>query len=435
MNITIIGTGYVGLTSGVCFAELGHEVTCVDIDVEKIEQLSSGVCPIFEEELPELLAKNLAAGAIRFTTKLSEGVRAASVVFFCVDTPPGEYGKANLRNLLAAARSCAECLSDRPVVFVNKSTSPVGTAALLAETIRKIAPNTPFSVASNPEFLQEGSAVKNFLQPDRIVVGVTDARAHEVLHECYHPLIDRGVPFLATSIESAELIKYAANSFLALKISFINEIADFAEHVGADITDIAKGIGLDPRIGPLFLEAGIGYGGSCFGKDVKALDRSGEEHGYEFKIVKALSTVNDLRYHIILKKLKKHLGELKGKRIAVLGLSFKPKTDDVRDSPSLRIVHELLDAGATVTVSDPVALEKFKVEFSRNGDITYEADPHQAARDADALVILTAWREFRELDLNELKNKMSHGLIVDGRNIFDRAQVEAAGFTYEGVGR
>lgn len=435
MNITIVGTGYVGLTSGVCFAELGHSVTCVDIDEKKIAHLSTGACPIYEEGLSALLEKNLRSGTVRFTSSFEEGMRHADVVFFCVDTPPGEYGKANLAHLLSAVHSCAQNLNTRYVLFVNKSTAPVGTAATITETIRSMNESASFGVASNPEFLQEGSAVANFMNPDRIVIGVQDERGHELLHECYHTLVDRGVPLLATRVESAELIKYAANSFLALKISFINEVADFAEQVGADITDIAKGIGLDKRIGHRFLEAGIGYGGSCFGKDVKALDRSGEEHGFEFKIIKALATVNDLRYQIIFKKLKKHLGDLKYKRIAVLGLSFKPNTDDVRDSPALRIVHELVDAGARVTVTDPVALEKFKTAFSRNGDVAYAETAYEASGDQDAIVVLTAWREYTQLDLTRIKESMSGALIVDGRNIFDRKQVEEMGFVYEGVGR
>lgn len=434
MNITIIGTGYVGLTSGVCFAEIGHTVTCVDIDRGKIDRLNQGDCPIYEEGLTDLLEKNRTAGRLAFTTSFSEGLAKASLVFFCVDTPPGEYGKANLTNLLRAAIMCADHL-DHPILFINKSTAPVGTAAKIKEAIASARPNAEFSVGSNPEFLQEGSAVANFMNPDRIVVGVEDERGHTLLHECYHSFIDKGTPFLVTTIPSAELIKYTANSFLALKVSFINEIADFAEKVGADITDIVKGIGLDARIGPLFLQAGIGYGGSCFGKDVKALAVAGEEKGFEFKIIKALSTVNDLRYRIVLNKLIKHLGDLRGKRIAVLGLAFKPKTDDVRDTPALRIIHELLDRGALVTACDPIAIDKFKTAFSRSQDVSFEIDMVAAAQGADAVVVLTAWNEFKQLNLETLKSVMKNGLIVDGRNIFDRARVEEAGFTYEGVGR
>lgn len=434
MNITIIGTGYVGLTSGVCFAEIGHMVTCVDIDEQKINSLKRGECPIFEEGLSELLSKNISTSRLHFTTDFKEGMRNPSIVFFSVDTPPGEYGKANLTNLLSAVKSCAEYL-EKPVLFVNKSTAPVGTVEKIRETIQKIRPETEFSVASNPEFLQEGTAVANFMAPDRIVVGVHDERGHDALHECYHSFIDSGVPLLVTTVESAELIKYSANAFLALKISFINEIADFCERVGADVTDIAKGIGLDARIGPQFLQAGIGYGGSCFGKDVKALSIAGEERGFEFKIIKALSTVNDLRYRIILNKLTKHLGDLRGKRIAILGLAFKPKTDDVRDTPALRIIHELLDRGASVTAFDPIANDKFKIAFSHNGEVAYGEDAYAAVKGADAVVILTAWNEFSQLNLETLKSVMRNGLIVDGRNIFDRTSVEKAGFLYEGVGR
>lgn len=434
MKITIVGTGYVGLTSGVCFASLGHDVTCVDIDQDKVALLERGECPIFEEGLSDLLAKNHADGRIQFTTDPSMGMHAAQIVFLCVDTPPGEYGKANLANLLLAAKNCAAHI-EKPVLFVNKSTAPVGTVAKIAEVIERAAQGKEFSVASNPEFLQEGSAVKNFMRPDRIVVGVSDQRGHDLLHECYHSFVDSGVPFLVTTVESAELIKYAANAFLALKISFINEIADFSETVDADIADIARGMGLDPRIGPLFLQAGIGYGGSCFGKDVKALAAAGEERGFEFKIIKALSTVNDLRYRILLAKLAKHLGDLRGKKIAILGLAFKPKTDDVRDSPSLRIVHELLERGATIAAFDPVANENFKKTFKESGRIRLADSTTDALAGADALVVLTAWDEFKQLDLAKLKSVMSNGLIVDGRNIFSRTTAEQAGFRYEGVGR
>lgn len=434
MNITIIGTGYVGLTSGVCLAHIGHTVTCLDIDEAKIRNLSQGICPIFEEGLPELLASTLSAGRISFTTDVQTALKSAQIVFFAVDTPPGEYGKANLKNLLTAVRSCAVFARDG-MLFVNKSTAPVGTIEKIKEVFQTTNPPTKVSFASNPEFLQEGSAVHNFLNPDRIVVGVEDDLGHQLLHECYHSFIDGGTPFLVTTIPSAELIKYAANSFLALKISFINEIADFCEYVGADVDDIAKGIGLDERIGHRFLQAGVGYGGSCFGKDVKALAVAGEERGFDFKIIKALSTVNDLRYLIVLKKLINNLGSLKGKRITVLGLAFKPKTDDVRDATSVRIVHELLDRGAVVTCYDPVANEKFKHSFSRADKLVFGNDSYDASSGADAVVILTEWAEFKNLDLEKIKSVMANGLLVDGRNIYERKTAERAGFHYEGIGR
>lgn len=434
MNITIIGTGYVGLTTGVCFAHIGHTVMCVDINTEKLAQLQAGSCPFYEEGLQELLAETQGAGSIIFTAPCASALANADIVFFCVDTPPGTYGKSDLSHLLAAVKTCAE-FAAKPMVYVNKSTAPVGTLAKIERTIREYSPNKDFSVASNPEFLKEGVMVKDFLEPDRIVIGVQDERAKKALMEAYKPITKKGFPLIITTIPSAELIKYTANAFLALKISFINEIADFAERVGADIFEIKKGIAPDSRIGSKFLEAGIGYGGSCFGKDVKALFTTGQEHGYEFKIIKALATVNDMRYQIILKKLTRHLPELQGKTIAVLGLAFKPKTSDVRDAPSHRIIHELLDHGARVRAYDVAANKEFEKNFARAQEITIAPDALEAMHDADALVILTDWNEFKTLDFKKIKSMMRGNLIVDGRNIFERVAAEMHGFIYEGVGR
>ncbi len=430
----MIGTGYVGLTTGACFADMGHRVTCLDIDEKKITRLKNGECPIFEAGLEDLLKKNSISGSISFTTDYASAIPGADVIFFCIDTPAGEFGKANLSHLLAAARECARHLGGY-TVLVNKSTAPVGTARKIQEAIQKINPDASFDIASNPEFLAEGSAVKDFLEPDRIVVGTESDKATDLLKNAYAPLVEKGRTFLAVTIPSAELIKYASNSFLAMKLSFINEIADFCELVGADVADVARGMGLDSRIGSKYLEASIGFGGSCFGKDVHALVMRAQEEGYEFRTIKALIAVNELRYLTVIKKLKKHLGLLKGKTIAVLGLAYKAGTDDVRDSQALRIILELLDGGAQVRAYDPKAIENFKRVFSRAGDMTFVDHAQDASEGADALLILTEWSEFKDLDLAALKTKMSGNLIVDGRNILNRKTVEVAGFTYEGIGR
>lgn len=430
----MIGTGYVGLTSGVCFAELGHTVTCLDINKEKIDALQNGECIIFEHDLEELLKKNLAEGRLFFTSDYKKAIPSADCVFFCVDTPLGEYGKANLTNLLAAASECARHL-DGYVVLINKSTAPVGTTAKIKEVVAEHAPQAEFDVASNPEFLAEGTAVRDFLQPNRIVIGAESSRAEQILREVYKPLIEQGRTFFATTIPSAELIKYASNAFLAMKLSFINEVADFCELVGADVEDVSHGIGLDSRIGSRFLKASIGFGGSCFGKDVSALVRRGEEEGYEFKMVKALIAVNSVRYLVALNKLIKHLGALKGKTVAVLGLAYKAGTDDTRDSQSLRIIFELLAHGAEVRATDPKAIENFKKMFSRSAEIEYFATALDAARGADVALILTEWDEYKNISLAKLKNTMSGNVLVDGRNILNRKTVETAGFTYEGIGR
>jgi len=434
MRIAIIGSGYVGLTAGVGFAHFGNSVVCVDIDPAKIEKLSSGICPIYELGLEDLLKENIAKGRIRFTTDLKDALKDAEVVFFAVNTPEGEYGKANLTYLLNAAKTVSP-LCAAGTLFINKSTAPVGTIEKIRETIREARGDDQFYVATNPEFLKEGTAVEDFLHPDRIVVGIDHPQAEQRLRTLYRPLLEDGVPFIATNIPTAELTKYAANSMLALRISFINEIADFCELVGADVKQVALGLGHDKRIGPHFLRAGIGYGGSCFGKDVKALALSGEERGYEFKIIKALSTVNDLRYRIVITKLQKHLKNLNGKRIAVLGLAFKPMTDDVRSAPALRIIHELLDLCARITAYDPVANEPFKKMFPRSSEITFASSLHDVVGGADALLLLTAWDEFQAMDLGEIRSRTAGGLIVDGMNMLERSAAESAGFTYEGIGR
>ncbi len=434
MTIAIVGTGYVGLTAGVCFAHFGNTVTCFDINEKKIERLTRGECVIYESGLEELLKKGLSNGNLLFTTDPAKAILQADIIFFAVDTPEGEYGKADLSRLLAAVKNCAQ-YAKPAAVFVNKSTAPVGTVKKIQEAIREVVGEKVFSVASNPEFLSEGNAVQDFLHPDRIVIGVSDAHAEQILRTVYAPIIGDDHPLVVTTIYSAELIKYAANSFLALKISFMNEIADFCEVSGADVKEVARGIGYDKRIGKYFLRAGIGYGGSCFGKDVSALAVSGEERGYEFKIIKALSQVNTLRYQIILKKLHRHFPDMRGRRIAVCGLAYKPMTDDVRDAPSHRIIFELLSREARVSAYDPVANDSFRALFSHAAQVYFASSAYAALGDADALLILTEWDEFRNFDLLKVKQLMKGNVIIDGRNIFERKDVEKEGFVYEGIGR
>lgn len=434
MRIAIIGTGYVGLTTGVCFANFGNTVTCLDIDETKIERLARGECVIFEPGLEELLKKNQKEGRLFFTTNTQEAVSEADVIFFTINTPEGEYGKANLSYLYEAVSQCASYLKPN-VICINKSTAPVGTVKKLKAILAKLAHNIPFSVASNPEFLSEGTAVNDFLHPDRIVIGIEQTHDEATLRTLYSPIIGDDHPLVVTTIESAELIKYAANTFLALKISFVNEIADYCELVGADVKEVARGIGYDKRIGHRFLRAGIGYGGSCFGKDVLALTTNGEEQGFEFKIIKALSHVNNGRYRIVLQKIKKYFPDLRGKTMTLLGLSYKPMTDDVRDAPSHRISFELLDAGARVVVYDPVSNEAFKKQFSRSSEIKFASSSIAALTDADCAIIVTEWDEFRNLHPKTIQAAMKGTLVVDGRNIFDRREIESAGLIYEGVGR
>lgn len=433
MNIAIIGTGYVGLTTGVCLADFGHTVVCVDINEEKVSQLQTGHSPIFETGLEALLQKNIAEQRVRFTTDLSDGVKNADVVFFAVQTPEGEYGKANLSFLFAAVSSSA-VYAKNAAIFVNRSTAPVGTVAKLREIVISLN-RSDISICSNPEFLSEGNVVENFFHPDRVVIGADDDHARDALTEVYRVIINGEHPLVITTSASAEVIKYAANAFLAMKISFINEIADFCELVDADVKEVARGIGHDKRIGPHFLDAGIGYGGSCFGKDTKALVARGEEQGHEFKIIKALSTVNDMRYAIVLNKLKKYYPDLKGRRIAVLGLAFKPMTNDVRDTPAERIIFELLESKASVAVYDPVAMPEFKKLFKQASSITFGSTLYETLMDADACIIITKWNEFKNCDLQKIKSLMKGDVIIDGRNMFERSAVENAGFRYEGVGR
>ena len=433
MRIAMIGTGYVGLVSGACFADFGHRVTCVDTDAGKITALNRGEIPIFEPDLDRLVAASVSAGRLDFTTDLAGPVGEADAVFIAVGTPSRRGdGHADLTYVHAAAREIARALQGFTVV-VTKSTVPVGTGDEVERIIRETNPQADVAVASNPEFLREGAAIRDFKHPDRIVVGTSDERARKVLGEVYRPLYLNQAPIMYTERRTAELIKYAANAFLATKITFINEMADLSEKVGADVQEVARGIGLDNRIGPKFLNAGPGFGGSCFPKDTRALVKTALDHDVPLRIVEAVLAVNDNRKRAMARKVSSALGgNLRGKTIGLLGLTFKPDTDDMREAPSIPLVTGLLDLGAKVRAYDPAGMEQAKSELP---DITYCEDPYAVARDADALVIVTEWRQFRALDLKRLKREMATPVMVDLRNIYRRDEMEELGFTYESVGR
>ncbi len=433
MRIAMIGTGYVGLVSGACFADFGHRVTCVDTDAGKIDALNRGEIPIFEPDLDRLVEASVSAGRLDFTTDLAGPVGKADAVFIAVGTPSRRGdGHADLTYVHAAAREIAKALQGFTVV-VTKSTVPVGTGDEVERIIRETNPQADIAVASNPEFLREGAAIRDFKHPDRIVVGTDDERARKVLGEVYRPLYLNQAPIMYTERRTAELIKYAANAFLATKITFINEMADLSEKVGADVQEVARGIGLDNRIGSKFLNAGPGFGGSCFPKDTRALVKTALDHDVPLRIVEAVLAVNDNRKRAMARKVSSALGgNLRGKTIGLLGLTFKPDTDDMREAPSIPLVTGLLDLGAKVRAYDPAGMEQAKGELP---DITYCEDPYAVAKDADALVIVTEWRQFRALDLKRLKREMANPVMVDLRNIYRRDEMEALGFTYESVGR
>jgi UDPglucose 6-dehydrogenase len=429
----MIGTGYVGLVSGACFADFGHHVTCVDKDGDKIAALRRGEIPIFEPGLDTLVATNVKAGRLDFTTDLAGPVANAEAVFIAVGTPSRRGdGHADLSYVYAAAREIAAALSGFTVV-ITKSTVPVGTGDEVERLIFETNPSAEFAVASNPEFLREGAAIRDFKFPDRIVVGSSDERARKVIGEIYRPLSLNQAPLMYTARRTAELIKYAANAFLATKITFINEIADLSEKVGADVQEVARGIGMDNRIGPKFLHAGPGFGGSCFPKDTSALVRIALDHDVPLRIVEAVLAVNDNRKRAMARKVANALGgQLRGKTIAVLGLTFKPDTDDMREAPSIPLVTGLLDMGAKVRAFDPVGMEQARRELP---DITYCQDAYACAEGADALVIVTEWVQFRALDLGRLKQAMKQAVVVDLRNIYRPEQMLAHGFSYESIGR
>ena len=433
MRIAMIGTGYVGLVSGACFADFGHHVTCVDKDPAKIAALEAGIMPIWEPGLEALVTANAARGRLEFTTDLERGITGAEAVFIAVGTPSRRGdGHADLSFVFAAVEELAKAL-DHPVVVVTKSTVPVGTGDEIARILAEVGAPAGTSVASNPEFLREGAAIRDFKIPDRIIVGAEDSHAREVLKEIYRPLFLNQAPIVFTSRRTAELTKYAANAFLAMKISFINEIADLCEAVGADVQEVARGIGLDNRIGAKFLHAGPGYGGSCFPKDTLALLRTAEEAGIAQRIISTVVAVNDDRKAGNAARVREAVGgELKGKRIGVLGLTFKPNTDDMRDAPSLPLIEGLVAGGATVVAFDPVG--RSQAEPLLPG-ITFGDDAYAVADGADALVVVTEWDEFRGIDLSEMARRMRGNALVDLRNVYDPAEAARAGLIYRGIGR
>ena len=439
MNIAIVGTGYVGLVSGTCFADTGANVTCVDVDAQKIERLKNGEIPIFEPGLDELVVKNVKAGRLHFTTDLSSVLDDVEIVFSAVGTPPDEDGSADLKYVLQVARTIGQHMNHYMVV-VTKSTVPVGTAAKVRKTIeeeleKRGMKGLEFDVASNPEFLKEGNAIKDFMSPDRVVVGVESEHAKKVLTKLYKPFLINNFRVIFMDIPSAEMTKYAANSMLATRISFMNDIANLCERVGADVNMVRAGIGADTRIGRKFLYAGCGYGGSCFPKDVKALIKTADQNGYSMEVLKAVERVNERQKSILFEKLQKAFQgqDLKGKTIAMWGLSFKPETDDMRESTALVMIHLLLEAGCTVRAYDPVAMNECK---RRIGDtVTYCNDMYDAVLDADALLLLTEWKEFRLPTWAVIKKAMKRPLVIDGRNIFDSEDMEENGFEYHCIGK
>jgi UDPglucose 6-dehydrogenase len=434
MKIAMIGTGYVGLVSGVCFSDFGHEVVCVDKDINKIQQLEAGNIPIYEPGLDDVLTRNVSAGRLTFTTNLADAVAGAEAIFIAVGTPTRRGdGHADLTYVMAAAADIAHALTGYAVI-VTKSTVPVGTNRKLADAIRTARPDAAFDVASNPEFLREGAAIDDFMKPDRVVVGIESDRAKAVMGDIYRPLFLRDFPIVYTDLESAEMIKYAANAFLATKISFINEIAALCERVGADVKSVAKGMGLDGRIGNKFLHAGPGYGGSCFPKDTSALARIGQEHGVPQRITETVITVNDMTKRRMVDKIMDMCdGNVNGKLIAVLGVTFKPETDDMRDAPSLTIVPALVGNGARIRVVDPHGRKEGEALLP---GVQWETDPYSAASGADCLLILTEWNEFRALDLKRIVSVMATPRLADLRNIYDQNDAKAAGFEVVlGVGR
>lgn len=436
MKITIVGSGYVGLVTGTCFAEVGIDVVCVDIDSKKIENLKNGILPIFEPGLEEMVHRNIKKGRLTFTTSIAEALTETEVLFIAVGTPPGEDGSADLKYVLAVAKDCGIYMNDY-LLIVTKSTVPVGTAtkvrSAVEDELSKRKVSIPFDVASNPEFLKEGAAIEDFLKPDRIVIGLDSPRAEEIMKRLYKPFTLNGHPIIFMDITSAEMTKYAANSMLATKISFMNDIANLCEIVGADINMVRKGIGSDTRIGPKFIYAGIGYGGSCFPKDVQALIRTAHEFGYELRVLRAVETVNNDQKLVLFNKIMKYFkGKLKDKTIAVWGLSFKPQTDDMREAPSLVIIKKLLEAGAKVKAYDPVAMSETRHHLGES--ITYCEDQYEALIEADALAMVTEWPEFRFPNFNVMKKLLNAPVVFDGRNIYDRAELKRNGFDYFCIG-
>ena len=435
MQIAIVGTGYVGLVSGTCFAEMGAHVTCVDVDTQKIEKLKNGIMPIYEPGLEELVKRNVGFERLKFTTDLTEVLDDVEVVFSAVGTPPDEDGSADLKYVLAVARQFGQHIN-KYTILVTKSTVPVGTAkkvkAAIQEELQKRGVDVPFDVASNPEFLKEGAAIKDFMSPDRVVVGTESEKAKEVMTRLYRPLMLQNFRVIFMDIPSAEMTKYAANAMLATRISFMNDIANLCERVGANVDSVRKGIGTDTRIGGKFLYAGCGYGGSCFPKDVKALMHTGIDNDYHMEVIEAVERVNEKQKSIVYDKILKALGDVKGKTIAIIGLAFKPDTDDMREAPALVVIDKLLKDGATVRVFDPIAMDECQ---RRIGDaVTYCKNMYDAADGADVFALMTEWRQFRMPSWNVIKKVMAGNVVIDGRNIYDRQELEEQGFIYTRIG-
>jgi len=439
MKIAIVGTGYVGLVSGTCFAEMGVDVTCIDVNTEKIENLNNGIIPIYEPGLEDMVLRNLKAERLHFGTNLSGILDDVEVIFSAVGTPPNEDGSADLKYVLEVARTVGQKMNQY-VLLVTKSTVPVGTAALVRKTIQqeldKRVLNIEFDVASNPEFLKEGDAIKDFMSPDRVVVGVESQKARDIITKLYRPFLLNNFRVIFMDILSAEMTKYAANAMLATRISFMNDMANLCELVGADVIMVRKGIGTDQRIGGKFLYSGCGYGGSCFPKDVKALIQTAEQNGYELRVLKAVEEVNAYQKQVLFHKLKKHFNdELSGKTVAVWGLSFKPNTDDMREAPSLVLIDKLIEAGCKVRAFDPVAMPEAKKHFDTIAQPIYFAkDIYDAVLDVDALLLVTEWKEFRMPSWGVVSKSMKGKLVIDGRNIYDKMEMEDSGFSYVGIG-
>jgi UDPglucose 6-dehydrogenase len=436
MKIAVVGTGYVGLVTGTCLAEVGIDVTCIDIDTKKIDNLKKGILPIYEPGLEELVTRNVDAKRLKFSTSLAESVKGCDIAFIAVGTPPGEDGSADLKYVLGVAKEIGENIEDY-IVVVTKSTVPVGTAVKVKAAVQQALDNRSsrvlFDVASNPEFLKEGAAVDDFLKPDRIVVGVESKKAEDIMRKLYKPFLLNGHPIIFMDIPSAEMTKYAANAMLATKISFMNDIANLCEIMGADVNLVRKGIGSDPRIGNKFIYPGIGYGGSCFPKDVKALAKTAEENGHVMRILNAVEEVNEEQKMVLFNKISTHFdGNLKGKTFAIWGLSFKPKTDDMREAPSLVIIENLLKAGANVRAFDPVAMHE--AQKMLQDQITYTKDQYDALIDTDALIIATEWPEFRSPNFNVMSKLLKNKLIFDGRNIYELDEMKELGYTYYCIG-
>ncbi len=433
MNIAVVGTGYVGLVTGTCFAETGNHVVCIDIDAQKVQKMQNGEVPIYEPGLETLFERNTKAGRLSFTTDLKEGIKQAKIIFLALPTPPGEDGSADLKYILQVAADLSGMIEDYKVI-VDKSTVPVGTAEKVQAILEEKLSGDLFDVVSNPEFLREGVAVDDFLKPDRVVIGVNSKRAEETMLRLYEPFVRQGNPIIVMDIRSAELTKYAANAYLATRISFMNEIANLCERLGADVDHVRKGMGSDTRIGKRFLFPGVGYGGSCFPKDVMALSKAAGDVDYKFRILDAVMTVNEKQKEVLFDKINRYFkGDVKGKTIAVWGLAFKPETDDIREAPAITLIRQLQEQGAQVKAYDPEAMENFRNQVT--SEIQYCDDMYEALDGADALAIITEWSVFRMPDFDLIKSKLHHAAVFDGRNVYSVQEMEKLGFHYESIGR